>query len=82
LNSADDELITTVKDEGQGIPEDELDGVFNLYQTSSVKATNKEKSTGLGLAIVKKIVESHNGKIGVKSEPGVGSEFYFSLPHK
>jgi len=76
------ELVTHVKDEGQGIPEKELESIFIPYKTSSVKSTNNEKSTGLGLAIVKKIIEAHGGRIYVESKPNVGSVFSFSLPMK
>lgn len=76
----DESIVTLIKDEGQGIPKDELDSIFRVYETSSVKSTNNEKSTGLGLAIVKKIIEAHNGTIAVESAPDVGSEFTFTLP--
>jgi len=75
-----DEIITRVVDQGQGIPENELHLLFGMFQRTSTKATGGERSTGLGLAIVKKIVEEHKGKVGVKSELGKGSTFYFSLP--
>ena len=73
-------IVTQVKDEGQGIPKDELESIFRVFETASVKATNNEKSTGLGLAIVKKIIEVHNGSISVESIPNIGSEFTFTLP--
>ncbi|MCO5250121.1 MAG: hybrid sensor histidine kinase/response regulator [Candidatus Kapabacteria bacterium] len=73
-------LITEVKDEGPGIPENELDSVFVAYKTTTIKSTNNEKSTGLGLAIAKKIIEAHKGEIFVKSKEGIGSTFYFTLP--
>lgn len=76
------EIVTKVIDQGQGIPEEELSKVFHPYQTTSVKATANEKSTGLGLAIVKKIIEAHHGNIGVESEVGKGSTFWFSMPIK
>ena len=75
-------IITEVKDEGQGIPENELDSVFVAYKTTSVKPTNNEKSTGLGLTIAKKIIIAHRGEIFVKSKEGIGSTFYFTLPYK
>jgi len=75
-----DEIITRVVDQGQGIPENELHLLFGMFQRTSTKATGGERSTGLGLAIVKKIVEGHKGKVGVKSELGKGSTFYFTLP--
>jgi signal transduction histidine kinase len=76
----DGKLITSVKDEGKGIPKDEIDLLFKEYQTTSTKATAGEKSTGLGLAIVKKIVESHNGHVSVESQVGAGSVFSFTIP--
>jgi len=74
------EAVISVKDEGQGIPTDELDRLFIPFESLSVKSTGGEESTGLGLAIVKRIVEGHRGKIWAQSEVGVGSTFTFSLP--
>ena len=74
------EAVISVKDEGQGIPTDELDRLFIPFESLSVKSTGGEESTGLGLAIVKRIVEGHRGKIWAQSEVGVGSTFSFSLP--
>lgn len=75
-----DVIETRVKDEGQGIPDKEIDKLFGEFQRTSVTPTGGEKSTGLGLAIVKKIIEAHNGLINVTSKVGEGSEFYFTLP--
>jgi PAS domain S-box-containing protein len=75
-----DFVVTKVIDQGQGIPENELPHVFKPFQKASAKPTAGEKSTGLGLAIVKKIVEGHQGIIGVESEVGKGSNFSFKLP--
>jgi signal transduction histidine kinase len=74
------QVITHVIDQGQGIPQNELPMIFHEFQKTSVKSTGGEVSTGLGLAIVKKIVERHGGEISVKSEVGKGSDFFFSLP--
>ncbi|RME88098.1 MAG: hybrid sensor histidine kinase/response regulator [Planctomycetota bacterium] len=71
-----------VQDQGQGIPSEEIERLFQPFQKTSVQATKGEKSTGLGLAIVKKIVEAHGGRIWVESEVGKGSTFYMSLPLK
>jgi len=73
-------VVTKVIDQGQGIPANELPHVFKPFQKASTKPTAGEKSTGLGLAIVKKIVEGHQGIIGVESEVGKGSTFFFKLP--
>ncbi|MGM0508874.1 MAG: ATP-binding protein [Fusobacteriota bacterium] len=75
-------IITKIKDQGQGIPEDEVNKIFDKFVTTSVKATDGETSTGLGLAIVKKIIEVHHGKIKVSSKFGEGSTFTFYLPIK
>ncbi|MBK7866949.1 MAG: ATP-binding protein [Ignavibacteriales bacterium] len=69
-----------IKDQGQGIPADELDRLFKPFSKTSVKSTGGEKSTGLGLMIVKKIVEGHNGTITVESEVNVGTTFTIELP--
>jgi signal transduction histidine kinase len=77
---ADDGIEIAVCDAGQGIPPDELDDLFQAFQRASTRATAGEHSTGLGLAICKRIVALHGGSIGVESELGVGSRFYFTLP--
>lgn len=69
-----------VKDQGQGIPEDEIKKLFVPFSKISVKSTAGEKSTGLGLAIVQKIVEAHHGQIKVESEVGIGSTFFVLIP--
>ena len=73
-------LLTKVIDEGPGIPKQELSLLFKAFQRTSVQAPKGERSTGLGLAISKKIIEKHKGEIGVTSEVGKGSTFYFTLP--
>jgi len=75
-----DQIITQIIDQGQGIPKEELENVFTMFQKTSTKPTGGESSHGLGLAIVKKIVEGHKGQINVESNQGKGSTFYFSLP--
>lgn len=69
-----------VKDQGQGIPSNEIVKLFKPFAKTSVKSTGGEKSTGLGLMIVKKIVEGHGGTISVESEVGTGSTFTVELP--
>jgi signal transduction histidine kinase len=75
-----DAAIFCVADSGRGIPQESLTRVFDkFFQVQSSPGTGA-KGTGLGLAIVKHIVELHGGEVGVESEPGKGSRFYFSLP--
>ncbi len=80
LAGQDDEIVISVRDQGQGIPAHEMNKLFKPFEKISVKSTAGEKSTGLGLAICRKIVEGHQGRIWVKSEVGKGSTFSFSLP--
>jgi len=81
VTSTDDrKILTEVIDKGKGIPEDEQHRLFNYFHKTSTQPTGGETSTGLGLAIVKKIITLHNGEIGVKSVPGQGSDFYYTLP--
>ncbi len=72
--------VLSVQDQGQGIPEHELDALFQPFQTTSAKATGGEASTGLGLVITKKIIEGHGGDIEVDSEVGKGTTFTVTLP--
>lgn len=68
-----------VKDSGQGIPPEQIDKVFERFETTSEP---QQSGMGLGLAIVKEIVELHKGEIRVQSELGKGSTFTFALPRK
>ena len=76
----DEFLSVSVKDEGQGIPQDELNKLFQAFSKTSIVSTAGESSTGLGLLICRQIVEAHQGKIWVESQSGVGSVFYVSFP--
>ncbi|MGB8212429.1 MAG: HAMP domain-containing sensor histidine kinase [Anaerolineales bacterium] len=80
LRAAETEILLSVKDEGPGIPPDELETLFKPFQRTSVKSSGGEKSTGLGLVIVKRIVEGHGGRIRVESQVGAGSTFSVYLP--
>lgn len=80
LSLEDGFIKTEVIDPGIGIPFDKQKDLFKPFISLISKGTEGEKSVGLGLNIVKKIVEAHNGSVGVVSEPGKGSNFYFKLP--
>ncbi len=79
-NIEDDWLVITVKDTGVGIKEKELEQIFDKFGSNRRKGTMGEKGTGLGLSICKKLIELHKGEIGVSSEYGIGSTFYFKTP--
>lgn len=68
------DALVAVTDRGAGIPAEKIESIFNPFFTT------KSNGTGLGLAIVAKIVDEHNGKIGVESTPGEGSTFTVRLP--
>jgi len=80
IENLDWELQVTVKDEGPGISDEEQKTLFQTFKKLSAKPTAGEMCTGLGLSIVKKIIDAHEGKVWVKSEPGLGSSFAFSIP--
>jgi signal transduction histidine kinase len=74
------DVIISVTDQGQGIPEAELVKLFKPFSRTSVQSTAGEVSTGLGLSIARNLILGHKGKIWVESTVGKGSTFYFSLP--
>jgi len=74
-----DTILFRVIDTGVGIEEHDRDKLFESFYMPTSVTTRNLGGTGLGLAIVKKIVELHNSTIAIKSEVGVGSEFYFEL---
>lgn len=69
-----------VSDTGQGIPEEQLDQIFDLYRQVEAKNSGKVRSTGLGLTFCKMVVEAHEGDIEVKSTLNQGTTFYLTLP--
>jgi len=70
----------TVQDFGRGIPADKLTAVFERFEQTKVTDATQKGGTGLGLAICKALVELHGGQIGVVSEEGKGSTFFFTVP--
>ncbi len=73
-------VILKISDTGYGIPEEDLNKIFNRFYRVSKSRTRSEGGLGLGLNIVKKIVELHNGEIKVESEINKGSTFTVILP--
>jgi signal transduction histidine kinase len=78
-NRLGDHVRVEVEDRGPGIPSEHVSHLFErFYRVPG--ASNAVRGTGLGLYICRKIIEAHNGDIGVESEPNVGTTFYFTLP--
>ncbi|HEX7057514.1 MAG TPA: ATP-binding protein [Bacilli bacterium] len=71
------QLVVEIVDYGMGIAAEELPHVFRRFYK---RQEANERGSGLGLAIVQQIIEQHQGTVGVKSEPGKGSTFFFLLP--
>ena len=73
-------LIIRVRDTGPGIPEQEVPFLFERFFRGANRGGRMSGGTGIGLAIVKEIVDAHQGKIDIQSQPGAGTTFTISLP--
>lgn len=80
IDSQENIIEVSVMDEGIGIPEEYIDKLFRIDEKYKTNGTAGEKGTGLGLIICREFVEKNGGEITVKSRPGVGSTFSFTLP--
>lgn len=72
-------VIVRVTDNGDGIAKEHIPRLFERFYRVDKSGSRKEGGSGLGLSIVKHIVEAHGERIYIESEPGVGSEFSFTL---
>jgi PAS domain S-box-containing protein len=77
-----DEYRIEVEDSGIGIRAEDLERLFKQFEQLDPSSSKKYPGTGLGLYLTKSMVESHGGRIGVKSAPGKGSLFYAVLPRE
>jgi signal transduction histidine kinase len=73
-------LYCEVSDTGVGLHEADAQRLFERFRQADMSATRQAGGTGLGLAITKAIIEAHGGTLGVKSAPGRGATFWFSVP--
>jgi signal transduction histidine kinase len=80
LGDEPDKMLFTISDTGMGIPADQLPLLFERFKQVDMSKTRVHGGMGLGLATCKELVKMHNGWIGVRSEEGIGSEFYFTIP--
>jgi signal transduction histidine kinase len=79
-SAGDGHVTVAVEDFGVGIPQDEIDRVFERFYRGGHELTRTVKGSGLGLTLVKEVVEAHGGTVHVESEPGRGSTFSIRLP--
>ncbi|MDI2587329.1 HAMP domain-containing sensor histidine kinase [Psychrobacillus sp. NEAU-3TGS] len=78
VEQKEDTVRLTIQDEGQGIPKEELENLFNRYYRGT-NTTTETSGTGLGLAIAKQLVEAHDGNIFVESDRN-GTKVTITLP--
>ena len=77
--STDHDLEVHISDNGEGIPEDKLQFIFDKFVQAKYFQKDPHGSIGLGLAIAKEIIEAHNGDIGVNSKVGKGQSLFFEF---
>ena len=81
MKTTDDQMILSIKDQGLGIPKQDLPKIFDRFYRVDRARSRAQGGTGLGLAIAKEIIKQHNGFIWAKSEYGKGSIFTIVLPY-
>jgi PAS domain S-box-containing protein len=74
-------LLLSVSDQGLGIPEDEMESIFDKFAQSNKSRTSSD-GTGLSLAICKEVVTAHQGKIWVENNQESGATFFLTLPYR
>lgn len=75
-------VLVSVSDNGIGIQSEAVQKLFRIDESCSTPGTQEELGTGLGLLLCNEFVLKHNGELGVRSEPGAGSKFFFTIPNK
>lgn len=78
--AAGEEVLISVRDNGEGIAPGDLPHVFERLYTGEKSRSRVKGGTGLGLAIAREIIRAHGGRIWAESKQGQGSTFYFTLP--
>ena len=73
-------VLVSVHDSGEGISAEDLPHIFDRFYRGEKSRSRRTGGAGLGLAIAKGVVEAHGGQIGVESQAGLGTRFYFTLP--
>ncbi len=82
ISKVEDEVLIEVKDNGIGIPKENLDKIFQSFYQVDYSLTRINEGAGVGLCIVKDIVEIHGGRVDVESIEGIGTTFKVYIPIK
>jgi signal transduction histidine kinase len=80
VDQVDGSVRVAVADTGRGIPDADLEQIFEPFRQASDTLPDGPRGTGLGLPIARQIVRAHGGDLLVSSTPGTGSTFWFSIP--
>lgn len=80
IEDKQDFISIKVKDNGIGIPEDKIDGLFQRFRQVESPLSKRNEGSGIGLSLVRALVEAHGGTISVNSIYGEGSEFLINIP--
>jgi len=76
-----DEVVASVSDNGVGMEQADIAKIFKIDSQHTTVGTSGEKGTGLGLVLCKELIENTGGVIWVESQPGIGSNFFFTMKH-
>jgi PAS domain S-box-containing protein len=82
VTPAETAILFSVTDTGIGIPEENIEDIFESFTQVDSSYAREYQGTGLGLGIVKRLVELMGGEVSVQSSPGHGSRFYFTVPFR
>ncbi len=82
ISLEEDFIKVSVRDNGEGIPEDKLEQIFDRFMQVDQFRTGKVEGSGIGLSIVKGLVELHGGTVCAESVYGEGTNMVFTLPRK
>jgi two-component system phosphate regulon sensor histidine kinase PhoR len=80
LQEREDHYLVSISDQGIGVNPDHFDHIFERFYRVRNTASRQYSGIGMGLYVAKVIVDAHEGRIWLTSNPGTGSTFYFTLP--
>jgi len=81
-NQKNESIKISFSDTGPGIPQKDINRIFEEFYRADNETNRKEKGSGLGLSLVKRIIQAHKGEIWAESKPGKGTTFHFTIPLK